>query len=234
MAKARHPSAFPAEFTQMAQAVFTNQSIFPLTIPFSSHSKAATFRTRFYEFRRALRQAADLHNLKADHTSPSAMLLQGAETITSPRIDYSKPPVVIFQLQHHSEVYAEGLAFLSEALASAASAKQKQQQSPTFATREPSSLEYHNFTTNRGNSYSIPSTDITDSSIHSTGLLQSRVQLVESRLERSSSFLKQDIEAYRTDNIKDNYKPSGTYISGSAGQSSSIPEPTGYTDPDLA
>ena len=38
MSKPRHPSAFPAEFTQMAQAVFSNQSLFPITIPFSSHS----------------------------------------------------------------------------------------------------------------------------------------------------------------------------------------------------
>ena len=196
----------------MAQAVFSNQSLFPLTIPFSSHSKAATFRTRFYEFRRALRTAADLNNLKADHTSPSAMLLQGAETITSPRIDYSKPPVVIFQLQQHSEVYAEGLAFLSQAL------QAQEQLLPTTKaprTPEPSSLEYYNFTTNRGRSYCIPSSHITDPSINTLHGLQARVQLVEARLEKSSSFLRRELSDYRTDTV------------------TQAPEPTGYTDHDL-
>ena len=232
MSKPRHPSAFPAEFTQMAQAVFSNQSLFPITIPFSSHSKAATFRTRFYEFRRALRTAADLNNLKADHTSPSAMLLQGAETITSPRIDYSKPPVVIFQLQQHSEVYAEGLAFLSEALKTQESLTTSKRLTTSQASRapEPSSLEYYNFTTNRGLSYSIPSDHITDPSINTVHGLQARVQLVEARLERSSSFLKQDIEAYRTDIDQ----PIRGAIATSVILDDIIPEPTGYTDPGLS
>lgn len=225
MSKTKHPNSFPLQFHELSNAALTNPSAFPLHIPFQTHAHAMTFRTRFYEFRRALRVFA-----KTESGDPSLaglqQLLAGAESLTSPRIDHNIPPVAILQLQEQTPYYEDSLSFISRALANA----NKELASPTtFAPREPSSLEYHNFKTNRGNSYSIPSTDITDNSIYSTGVLQSRVQLVESRLERSSSFLKQDIETYRVDSAKQ--KPD-TIRGADAG--SFIPEPTGYTDPDLA
>jgi hypothetical protein len=233
MSKTKHPNTYPMQFHELSQAALTNPSAFPLHIPFQTHAHAMTFRTRFYEFRRSLRVFA-----KTESGDPSLaglqQLLAGAESLTSPRIDHNKPPVAILQLQEQVPYYEDSLLFISRALASAKQDPAIASQTQTSQGREPSSLEYHNFTTNRGNSYSIPSTDITDASIHNTSLLKTRVQLVESRLEKSSSFLLNDIQVYRTDNIKDSFKPSGTYTSGPAGQGSSIPEPTGYIDPDLA
>lgn len=216
MSRTRHPNTYPIQFHEISTAALTKPQVFPIRIPFQTHAHAMTFRTRFYEFRRSLRAFA-----KTESSDPSLaglqQLLAGAESITSPRIDHTQPPFALLQLQEQVPYYEDSLSFISQAL--------KAQTAPTASeplpASEPSSLEYYNFTTNRGNSYHIPSDHITDLSINDVQGLRSRVQLAEARLERSSSFLATDLSNYRTDVVDTAPDPIG------------IPEPTGYTDPDL-
>lgn len=224
MSRTRHPNTYPIQFHEISTAALTKPQVFPMRIPFQTHAHAMTFRTRFYEFRRSLRTFA-----KTESSDPSLaglqQLLAGAESLTSPRIDHSQPPFALLQLQEQVPYYEDSLSFISNALRA-----QEQSPAPTaqaLTAPKPSSLEYYNFTTNRGHSYSIPSDHINDPSINTLHGLQARVQLVEARLERASSFLATDLSNYRTDGVD-------SVPIGKPTSSTSIPEPTGYTDPDLA
>ena len=227
MSRTRHPNSYPIQFHEISTAALTKPQVFPIRIPFQTHAHAMTFRTRFYEFRRSLRAFA-----KTESSDPSLaglqQLLAGAESITSPRIDHNKPAVAVLQLQEQVPYYEDSLAFISNALKAHESLTTTAQ---ALTAPEPSSLEYYNFTTNRGRSYCIPSGHITDPSINTLHGLQARVQLVEARLERASSFLATDLSNYRTDEVSQALEPIG--FAGKSGLNASIPEPTGYTDPDL-
>lgn len=158
LSKARHPNTFPLEFQELSKLALSTPTAFPITIPCSSHAAAMTFRTRFYEFRRALRlfSAASPHDTNLQH------LLAGAESISSPRIDKSIKPVAILQLTESSGAYAEGLPAL-RAIIEKAKASQSIESilDESEAHPEPAPLEYFTIEV-KGVTFSIPSSDISD------------------------------------------------------------------------
>lgn len=161
MARPTKPlSAFPSQFRKLATLAATDQSRFPLSLPFATPTIAMDFRVQFYHYRRALRLAV------ANAKDPDSSLLleaQGAELIQSPRIASSPDApngqfYCTFRLSTETPSMKTGLTALDDLLADIPSASPAESQSTVVLTVD-------------GTTYSIPKTDLDENADLTTSQL---------------------------------------------------------------